>query len=212
MWDKRIRDALDGPLRRAAARIDVPWLSPNRLTGAGLVLGLASAAAAATQLWWVSLALWLASRAGDGLDGPLARRREAQALRHSDVAPSRAGGFLDVMADFTVYGSTVVGVAVGATSGEGATWLPFLCVLLAYYVNGAACLAFSSITERTGRCRDDGRSLTFPAGVAEGAETIVVHSLWLVLPQFSGVIASVWAAVVGVSAAHRVAAGYLALR
>ena len=57
MWDTRIRDALDGPLHRAATRIDVPWLSAHRLTGAGLLFGVAGAAAAATQLWWVSLAL-----------------------------------------------------------------------------------------------------------------------------------------------------------
>ena len=75
---------------------------------------------------------------------------------------------MDITADFIVYGATIVGVAVGATSGHGAPWWPFLLVLLAYYVNGTAFLAFSSIAERTGRTIEDGRSLSFLGGLAEG--------------------------------------------
>jgi phosphatidylglycerophosphate synthase len=202
--DARLRPVLAGPLDAVAARLDRPPLTPDRLTLLGLATGLASAAAAAAQWWWVSLALWLLSRAADGLDGPLARRR--------GVRDAGAGGFLDITCDFVVYGSTVVGVAVGASAQHGAPWWPFLLVLLAYYVNGTALLAFSSIAERSGRTIDDGRSLSFLGGLAEGAETIVVHALWLALPGVAWQIAAVWAAVVAVSAAQRVVAGYRALR
>lgn len=211
MIDARLRRRLEGPLDRAAHRIDVGWLSPDRLTAAGLVLGLGSAAAAAVAWWLPSLALWLLSRACDGLDGPLARRRERAAATRGE-AISLAGGFFDIAADFVVYGATVVGVAIGATQAEGASWWPFLLVLFAYYVNGTALLAFSSIAERTGRQIDDGRSLSFLGGLAEGAETIVVHCLWLVWPGSAGAIATVWAGVVGVSAAHRIVTGRATLR
>ena len=204
-----------------ARQLDRPFVSPNRLTLLGLAAGLASAATAASQAWWLALGLWLFSRAMDGLDGPLARRRRATAdgeptpshgpsSSHSSRASdgSSAGGFLDITADFAVYGATVVGVAIGATRQYDVAWLPFLLVLFAYYVNGAASLAFSSVAERAGRQRDDGRSLSFLAGLAEGGETIAVHSLWLVIPAHSGVIATVWAVVVGVSAAQRIVAGF----
>ncbi len=192
-----------------ARLLDRPFVSPNQLTLLGLATGLASAAAAAAQLWWWALGLWLFSRAMDGLDGPLARRRRAAAHGNLETSHgSEAGGFLDITADFAVYGATVVGVALGATRQYDADWLPFLLVLLAYYLNGTAFLAFSSIAERTGRQRQDGRSLSFLGGLAEGTETIVVHSLWLVIPAHAGVIATVWAAVVGVSAAQRVVAGF----
>lgn len=125
-----------------------------------------------------------------------------------------AGGFLDITADFVAYGATVVGVAVGTVGASAriADWLPFLAVLLAYYVNGTAFLAFSSIAERTGHRIDDGRSLSFLGGIAEGAETILVHALWLLLPAYAPPVATVWAGVVGVSAAHRVVTGYRTLR
>ena len=302
MFDASLRRTLDAPLRRAALALDRPWITPDRLTVAGLVLGLGSAAAAALQLWALALALWLVSRACDGLDGSLARLRrgraagsdgsggpfgsgaadgsgqrdadkapgaveandadadkanraaEAEAEADADAdadaadaadadaadadaadkateaveangadetpgavtadraAPSEAGGFLDIVADFTVYGFTVFGVGIGATAGFDAPWWPFVLVLVAYYVNGAAFLAFSSIAERTGRQIDDGRSLSFLGRIAEGAETIVVHSLWLIVPFLAWQIAVVWALFVGASAVQRIWAGYRALR
>jgi len=209
MFDATVRRVLDRPLSGVARLVDRPLVSPNRLTMLGLAIGLASAATAAGQLWWWALGLWLFSRVMDGLDGPLARRRHATAHDNTETSQrSEAGGFLDITADFTVYGATVVGVAIGATHQYGAAWWPFLLVLLAYYLNGTAFLAFSSIAERTGRQRADGRSLSFLGGLAEGTETIVVHSLWLMIPAQAGVIAAVWAAVVGVSAAQRIVAGY----
>ncbi len=209
MLDTYLRRHLDRPLTRCASLIDIAPVTPDRVTGVGLILGLGSAAAAGVQWWWISLLLWVVSRIADGLDGPLARLRQA---RVGAPAEKGAGGFFDISADFLVYGSTVVGVAVGVTSAYGAPWWPFLLVLLAYYVNGTAFLAFSSIAERYGRRLDDGRSLSFLGGLAEGAETIVVHALWLIFPQFAWQIAIAWAAVVGISFLQRVIAGYRDLR
>lgn len=209
MLDATVRRALDRPLSELARFVDRPCVTPNRLTLLGLATGLASAATAAGQLWWWALGLWLFSRAMDGLDGPLARRRRSPV--HGDATESRAseaGGFLDITSDFVVYGATVVGVAIGVTAQYDVDWWPFLLVLLAYYLNGTAFLAFSSIAERTGRQREDGRSLSFLGGLAEGTETIVVHAAWLVVPAHAGMIAAVWAAVVGVSAVQRIVAGF----
>ncbi|MBY4274449.1 CDP-alcohol phosphatidyltransferase family protein [Rhodococcus fascians] len=202
MIDSFLRRHLEGPLDRCARALDRPGITPDRITAAGLVLGLGSALAAGLQFWWLAAVLWIVSRIADGLDGPLARRRATTA---------GAGGFFDITADFVVYGTTVVGVAAGASAGYDAPWWPFLLVLLAYYINGTAFLAFSSIAERTGRTIDDGRSLSFLGGLAEGAETIAVHSLWLLLPGISWQIAVVWAAVVAVSSTQRIIAGYRAL-
>lgn len=207
MLDRAMRAVLSGPLETAAAALDRPGITPDRLTVAGLALALASAGAAAAQWWGAAVVLWLLSRVADGLDGMLARRRRARGGGESE-----AGGFLDITADFIAYGAGVFGVAWGATAAFGIPWWPFLLVLVAYYVNGTAFLAFSSIAERTGRRIDDGRSLSFLGRIAEGTETIVVHVLWLILPFWAGWIALVWGLFVGVSAVQRVVVGYRLLR
>ncbi|MGD9620764.1 MAG: CDP-alcohol phosphatidyltransferase family protein [Mycolicibacterium sp.] len=209
MFDDYLRRHLERPLARVAERADRVWITADRLTAAGLVLGLGSAVAAAATWWWLSLALWLTSRLADGLDGPVARARRS---RDPDQSDSGAGGFFDITADFLVYGATVVGVAFGASTAYGAPWWPFLMVLLAYYINGTAFLAFSSIAERSGRTLDDGRSLSFLGGLAEGAETIVVHSLWLMFSTVAWQIAVLWAGIVAISAIQRMVAGYRSLQ
>ena len=210
MLDRPMRAIIARPVDALARALDRPGISPDGLTIVGLIVGLGSAVAAGLQWWGAALALWLLSRVIDGVDGALARRRRV--ARPAGSSHSEAGGFLDITADFVVYGATVVGVAVGAANGFDAPWWPFLAVLFAYYINGAAFLAFSSIAERTGRQLDDGRSLSFLGRIAEGTETIIVHSLWLILPFWAAPIAIGWAALVGVSAVQRMVAGYRALR
>lgn len=213
MLDRRLRAVLARPLDRVAAAIDRPGVTPDGLTLLGLAIGLGSAVTAAFHLWVVSLVLWLVSRIADGLDGTLARRRRTRAAEDGrPVPPSHAGGFLDIAADFVVYGSTVVGVAWGAAGQFDAPWWPFLLVLFAYYINGTAFLAFSSVAERAGRTIDDGRSLSFLGRIAEGTETIAVHALWLLLPFWAWQIALVWAAFVLLSAVQRIVVGYRSLR
>jgi phosphatidylglycerophosphate synthase len=189
--------------------LEVRGVNANTLTGAGFVVGIGGAIAAGFAQWLPALVLWLASRVLDGLDGAVARAaaRRTDAARN-DHRGHAAGGFLDIMADFTVYAAFVVGVALG----WGGSLLPFLAVLAAYYLNGAAFLAFSSAAERTGRTIEDGRSLSFIGGLAEGAETIAVHAAWCVFPGVAGPIAWAWAGVVGISAVQRTWDGWRRLR
>ncbi len=81
-------------------------------------------------------------------------------------------------------------------------------VLFAYYINGATLLAFSSIAARAGRQIHSGRSLSFMTGFAGATETIIVHSLWLLIPATSWILAIVWSAIVVGNACRQVALGY----
>jgi phosphatidylglycerophosphate synthase len=142
--------------------------------------------------------LWFANRILDGLDGPVARARGTSDL----------GGFFDIMADFAVYGGFVVGVAIAVPPAR----LASVVLLLCYYVSGTALLALSSLLERRGRSSDEQRSLRFTGGLAEGAETIVVYTLFCLLPGSAQPIAWGFAAAVGITALQRVVFGARRLR
>ncbi len=178
--DSAARRILEMPLNRTARILDQAWIDPNHVTAAGLVLGVSGAVAAGTQSWSLALTLWLLSRLADGLDGPLARNRAA-----AGNPVSGAGGFLDISADFVVYGSTVLGVALGTSQGFNAPIWPFLLVLVAYYVNGSSLLACSSIAEKARRPLDDSCSLSFLTSFAGATETILVHTRWLLFPAYA---------------------------
>ncbi len=164
---------------------------------------MSGAVTAGLQFWSLALVLWLLSRLADGLDGPLARNRAA-----AGNPVSGAGGFLDISADFVVYGSAVLGVAFGTSRGFNAPIWPFLLVLVASYVNGSSLLAFSSIAEKAKQPLDDGRSLSFLTGFAGATETILIHTLWLLFPAYAWLLALVWAAIVMVDAVRQVVTGY----
>jgi phosphatidylglycerophosphate synthase len=209
MFDARVRRALAPTLDRAGAALADAGVPPLALTGAGFAAGAGACVAVGTHAWTVALVLWLANRALDGLDGPVARRRGATEL----------GGFLDIVADFAVYAGFVVAVAVALPDARVAC----VALLCAYYVSGTAFLALSSLLERRGVGIDevidrtvgryyDGRSLRFVGGLAEGTETVVVYVLFCLLPHHATVLAWAFTAAVAITAAQRITLGSVLLR
>jgi len=198
---------LDSPLRtltapaldaagRRLARAGVP---PAVLTGAGWAAGAGACAATALRAWPVALGLWLANRLLDGLDGPTAR---------AGGRSSEAGGFLDIVADFSVYAAIILGLAVAVPGAR----LACVALLTAYYISGTAFLALSSLAERRRARLGDERSLRFVGGLAEGTETIAAYVLLFLLPAQAVLIVWAFTAVVAVTAGQRVVIGARLLR
>jgi phosphatidylglycerophosphate synthase len=193
-----MRALLAPALNTAGERLARAGVPPIALTGAGWACGAGACVATGLRAWPAALALWLANRLLDGLDGPTARAGSA----------TDSGGFLDIVADFSVYAGIVVGLAVA----EPGARLACVTLLAAYYVSGTAFLALSSLAERSSqagrRARlGDERSLRFAGGLAEGTETIAVYVLFFLLPSDSVVIAWAFAAAVAVTAVQRVVFG-----
>jgi phosphatidylglycerophosphate synthase len=193
-----MRAVLAPALEAAGQRLAGYGLSPAALTAAGWAAGAGACAATALRAWPVALGLWLANRALDGLDGPVARAG----------APTDAGGFLDIVADFSIYAGIILGLAVAVPGAR----LACVALLTAYYISGTAFLALSSLAERRRQRLGDERSLRFVGGLAEGTETIAVYILLFLLPQHATVIAWAFTAAVAITAAQRVVTGLRLLR
>jgi phosphatidylglycerophosphate synthase len=190
MIDTRVRALTARPLDATAGLLARTSLRPAGITAAGWLAGIGGCLAAGERHWLLALALWLTNRALDGLDGPLARRRGATGL----------GGYLDIVADFSVYAGFVVAVAVAVPEAR----LACVALLAAYYVSGTAFLALSSMAERRRAQLGDNRSLRFVGGLAEGFETIAVYTAICLAPQATTVIVWAFTAAVAVTAGQRV--------
>lgn len=198
MFDARARRLLAPVLEATGSRLAGAGIPPLALTGLGWAAGIGACVAVAQRDWTLGLVLWLVNRVLDGLDGPVARCRGASDL----------GGFLDIVADFSIYAGFVVGVAVAVPDAR----LACVALLTAYYVSGTAFLALSSLVERRGGGVGDGRSLRFVGGLAEGTETVVVYAVICLVPAWTLGIVWAFTAAVAVTAVQRVVLGVHTLR
>lgn len=190
MLDAALRRRMAPVLDRAGLALARRGVRPLTLTVLGLLLAIAAAAAAALALFPLAAGLWLLSRVPDGLDGPVAR---------AGGNASAFGGWADLTADLTAYGSFVVGCAIGQPDAATAC----LVLLLTYYVNGGSLLAYSAAAERAGVEAPDLRTFHFTRGLAEGTETIVVHTAMVLFPAAMAPIAWAFALAVAVTIGQR---------
>ncbi len=177
MIDAALRQPKEQLMRPLVVRLE--HTHPSSLTLTGFVVGLLAIAAAAAGFTYSALALWLTNRLLDGLDGELARHFGNQ---------TDWGGYLDILADFVIYAGLPIALVYAQTSHTQASeglWLLLSLMLALFYVNAASWMFLAAILEKRGAVA--GRtSVQMPAGLIEGAETLVFFCLFLL---FSGWLA-----------------------
>ncbi|MEC9342779.1 MAG: CDP-alcohol phosphatidyltransferase family protein [Pseudomonadota bacterium] len=172
MLDGRMRMIIGPALDRTGRALARAGFSADAVTLAGFALALAAAGAIWAQHYLAGLALVLASRLADGLDGAVAR-----ATHKTDF-----GGFLDIVLDFAFYGAVSLGFVLADPQANA---IAGAVLLLAFYVNGASFLAFAVLAEKHGLktvARGE-KSLFFTTGLAEATETIAVFAAMCLWPS-----------------------------
>ena len=182
MLDAKLRPLIDPPLNAAGRVLAGLGVTANALTFTGLVFGLGGAAAIAFgEIGW-GLALIIANRLLDGLDGAVARVR----------GPSDLGGYFDIVADFAFYVS--VPLAFGILSH--ANTLPALVLVASFVLTGVSFLAFAVIAGKRGATTEahGQKSFFYSTGLAEGTETIAVFIAMCLVPAWFAPLAYGYAA------------------
>jgi phosphatidylglycerophosphate synthase len=190
MFDSRVR-SLTRPLVDVASKRLAHWgVRAGPLTAIGWVCGMLACVAVGFRLWVPALIGWLLNRVLDGLDGAVARQSK----------PTDVGGFLDLMADFSVYAGFVVALALAIPSAR----LASVVLLFTYYLSGTAFLAASGLLDRRAVPGRDERSIRFVGGLAEGLETVTAYTLILIVPSWAAKVEWLFASMVLVTAVQRV--------
>ena len=192
MLDAKLRPLIDPPLYAVARSLARIGISANMLTIAGAIIALAAAAAIAMQHYGLGLALIIANRLLDGLDGSVARI----------AGPSELGGYLDSLADFLFYVAVPVGFGIASPQNT----LPALVLVAAFTVTAVSFLALAAISARSGN--DSGahgeKAFVYSTGLVEGAETIAVFILMCLLPAYFVPLAWIFASLCVVTIGQRV--------
>ncbi len=175
MFDERMRSLKDtaiNPLARPFLRIP-PWV----FSVVGLLMGGLTAVFLTQQQYLLGLLFWGLNRLFDGLDGAVARL-SGQA--------SDFGGYLDIIFDFVVYAIIPIALVLGQGGGDEDTLtLALIFLLSTYYVNSASWMYLAAILEKREQGNADRlTSITMPAGLVGGTETIVFYTAFILFPSY----------------------------
>ncbi|WP_374642926.1 CDP-alcohol phosphatidyltransferase family protein [Hydrogenophaga sp.] len=201
MLDKAAQTLLRPVMVRAARVLCRLGVTADALSWTGFVLGMGAAVTIGTGQFLVGLALLLASRLMDGLDGAVARATQ----------PTDRGGFLDITLDFVFYASIPLAFAVADPDANALA----AAVLLASFIGtGSSFLAFAIVAEKRQL-----QSLAFPdksfyflGGLTEATETLAAFVAMCLWPQWFAEIAYGFAALCVITTALRIGWGYAAFR
>jgi len=185
-----------GPLLALYARMG---LTPNHVTLVGFAIATLASIAVARGQGWLALVLWWVSRIADGTDG-LYARRTGQATSF--------GSYLDIVLDMAAYGAMVLGFAA-AVPELGRQWLT---ILFLYILCITTALALGSQEERLAHPPRDDRGLRLGAGLAEGGETGIAYSIFLIFPGQLALTTTVWVCVLALTVVLRTLLAYRLLR
>ncbi|MDQ2665640.1 MAG: CDP-alcohol phosphatidyltransferase family protein [Gemmatimonadota bacterium] len=179
-----------------AARAIGQRLSPMALTLVAFVAGISAAVLVALGAYRPALALWLLNRLLDGLDGSLARAQGSQ---------TDFGGYVDILLDFVVYAAIPIAFVIASPRLPLA--VAALVLLGSFYLNAASWMYLAALLERRdlgARSRGELTSITMPAGVVGGTETILFYTVFFLLPDRLVVLFGVMSALVLASVGQRI--------
>lgn len=193
MLDGILKPHIDPLMTRAGKSLVKLGFSADLVTIGGLVLGLVAAGLIVLELYFLGLVFLLVSRIFDGLDGAVARLTK----------PTDFGGYLDITLDFVFYGAIPLAFVLANPSQNAVAGA---VLIFTFYINGASFLASAIMAEKhklTTNQRGE-KSFFFTTGLAEATETIVVFSVFCLLPQWFAPIAYVFAAICAYTALARI--------
>ncbi len=159
------------PVTRAIGR----RVSPMTVTLVGFGAGIVSAVLVARGSYRAALVLWLINRALDGLDGSLARAQGSQ---------TDFGGYVDIVLDFVVYAAIPIAFVIASPGLPLA--IAALVLLGSFYVNAASWMYLAAILERHdlgARAGGELTSITMPEGLIGGTETVLLFTLFFLVPD-----------------------------
>lgn len=154
-------------------------LSPNQITVLGLVIALAAALLVTMENFLAALLVWWLSRLLDALDGIYARKYN----KTSDF-----GAFLDIQFDMLAYSAMIL--AFASVFPEQTT--QWMLILFCYVLCISGALGLGAFENKHGIEDRSGRGLRLASGLAEGGETGIAYSLFLLFPAWLPITTWVW--------------------
>jgi phosphatidylglycerophosphate synthase len=145
-------------------------LTPNQLSLLSLGLAIIAAILVANAWIWFAIGFWWLGRLLDGTDGIYARETNQT---------SHFGAYLDLCCDMASYSLMIIGFSFLYPELS----LQWNIMLFLYVLCVTSALTFGALEEKLNLQSQDNRGIRLAAGLAEGGETGIAYTLFLLMPQ-----------------------------
>lgn len=185
---RRLKDKLYYPLAKRLSKAP-----PALITVLALLTGLICVYLAAIGSVVPSLILWLTSRILDGFDGLIARIHGKQ----TDL-----GGYFDIVLDFFIYAAVPIGLVLSQPTSQN--YFALAIMLASFYVNATSWMYLAAILEKRAlREANTETTITVPAGLIGGTETISIYCLFLLFPNWMFFLFNIFSTLVFITIIQR---------
>lgn len=190
MIDDSFRKALPKYTNQLISLYQFMGLTPNYITGIALLLALTAAGLILQEQFGLAIAVWWIGRLLDGTDGIYARKTGRASL---------FGAYLDIVCDMAAYSAMVVALALVFPNFQ----LLWLATLFLYVLCITSALALGNLeAQRKIPPRDD-RGLRLAAGLAEGGETGLAYTAFLMFPSLLKYTLPAWVVILATTVVAR---------
>jgi phosphatidylglycerophosphate synthase len=165
-------------------------LTPNYITFIAMMLGGFSAYLVAHQVFVGAALVWWVGRLLDGTDGIYAR---------ATGQTSDFGAHFDILADMASYSVMIIGFHFAFPELQ----VQWLIILFLYVLCITGALSLGSLEEKKKIPSSNNRGLRLAAGIAEGGETGIAYTLFLLFPAHIKILAAIWIAVLSTTVLAR---------
>lgn len=189
---------IDNPFRERLPKFTGPIirlykvlrLTPNQITVLALITSIAAAYLVSVKYFMGAAAIWWVGRLFDGTDGIYAR---------STGQTSSFGAFLDILFDMASYSIMIVGFYF-AFPNLVTAWI---VILFLYILCITGALSLGSLEDKNKVPGRDNRGLRLAAGIAEGGETGIAYTLFLIFPAKIEIFVRAWILVLFITVVAR---------
>jgi phosphatidylglycerophosphate synthase len=182
------------------ARGPLKNVDPNLITVGACAVAVSAGLAAWQGQNGLALGLWYLNRFLDGLDGTVARVNHKQ---------SDFGGYLDIVLDMVAYVAIPLGLAFALNRLD--VFIALTLLFAIFYINSAAWMMLAANLEKHkngSQAKGELTAVTMPTAIIEGAEAVIIYSLFLLFPAWLPFLFYLLAVLVLLSAVLQVSWAY----
>lgn len=181
---------IDGPFRSLLPRFTKPIIraysrlgvTPNQLTALAFAVSGLSAWLILQQQFLAAVGVWWLGRLLDGTDGIYARATQQTSL---------LGAHLDIVSDMASYSLMILAMS-SVFREQQPLWI---AIMFCYVLCITGALSLGILEKEKGIAVNDNRGLRLAAGFAEGGETGIAYTVFLLWPQYLTFTLWIWLAI-----------------